>query len=224
MFCHETRCHIFLSIFQPPPSAVMEQWLSHETEILGAILSREADELITKECAGKCGLLATVRCHECGEAEPMCEGCTVHAHQRLYFHRVERWNGDFFESVDLCELGHIVYLGHRNHPCPNIPKKQAPNKFIFVHTNGVHHGRVQYCYCSKLSPSRKPRYLQLIRSGLWPSTITSPATVFSEAFMKLWHLDWNISHKSSQDFFRVFARLTCNYDLASVDVCTLNYV
>ncbi|PIL29558.1 hypothetical protein GSI_08366 [Ganoderma sinense ZZ0214-1] len=33
----------------------------------------------------------------------------------------------------------------------------------------------------------------------------------------MWHLDWNISHKSSQDYYRVFVRLTSNYDAQSVD-------
>ncbi|PIL23637.1 hypothetical protein GSI_14950 [Ganoderma sinense ZZ0214-1] len=207
---------------KPPPSVVMAEWIEHETEIVRALLSREVDELVCARtlCSKACGRLGNIRCLECGEAAPMCEACTITAHKHLYYHRVHRWKGDYFEAIDLCDIGYVIHLGHRDDPCPNIPKKSlsSPKSFVITHANGVHHCRLHYCYCTKSSPlAGVPRYLQLIRSGFWPATITRPCTAFSEAFMKMWHLDWNISHKSSQDYYRVFVRLTSNYDALSVD-------
>lgn len=205
-----------------PPSAVVEQWLPYERDIIRALLSREANPLILKDdnkCSvDKCKRYTDMRCLDCGAREPICEPCAVTTHKHLYYHRLDRWIGKRFERVELCELGFIIHLGHRDHPCPNIPKGETPKKFIITHSNGVHNARVHYCHCTKNGCGPLPEFVQLISAGLWPSTLLRPATAFSEAFMKMWHLDWNISHKSSQDYFRVFVRLTNNYDALSVPV------
>lgn len=206
---------------KPPTSAVVEQWLPYEHDIIRALLSREADELISKgkECSvPECKSIATIRCLECGAAGPLCEPCAKAAHKHQYYHRLDRWTGDHFESVELYDLGFIIYLGHRDDPCPNIPTKDEPTKFVLTHSNGVHNAQIHYCHCGVDTSGPQLQFLQLISSGFWPSTITRPATAFSEAFMKMWHLDWTISHKSSQDYFRVFTRLTNNYDALSVSV------
>ncbi|KAH9852416.1 hypothetical protein C2E23DRAFT_868595 [Lenzites betulinus] len=172
----------------------MKQWLSRQDAIISRLLSRE------------CDMRAVARCHECGQKAPQCVDCIVKDHQHLPFHWIDHWNGTFFERVGLAELGHIIHLGHGNAPCPNLPTNPSPAYFVIAHTNGVHRCRIQYCHCA----NRDEQVYQLITAALWPATLDRPESGFTFDVLKLWHLEWDISHMSAQDFYRILQHLTDN--------------
>lgn len=191
----------------------MSQWTRRQDTIIACILAREFDPDIGKLCA--CGGGPTeARCEECGQKAPQCLKCILHDHQHLHYHWIDRWNGCHFERVDLGELGHIIHLGHSDLPCHNASKNARAMYFIVVHTNGVHRCRIQYCECA----GHDENPFQLIRAGLWPSSLERTETAFTHALLRHWHLDWDISHKSAQDFYRVLQRLTNNAAPESVEV------
>ncbi len=204
-------------LHEQAPSVQTAKWMAMEDKILRCLLSREYDPLIdeVKLCPRACGRKATTRCLECGAKEALCDECCVEDHRSLYFHWIDKWNGRFFERKDLADLGLKIYLGHRDHPCPNIPtRNHKPTYFVITHTNGVHRCNVEFCHCA----GREDAPFQLISAGLWPGTLDMPETAFTEAVLRTWHLEWNISHKSAQDYWRVLVRLTNNTDTRQVEV------
>ena len=86
---------------------------------------------------------------------------------------------------------------------------------VIVHTNGMHRCLVQLCHCRH---DGGEAFAQLISSGLWPASLIRPETAFTESLMKEWHLVWDISHQSAQDFFRVKARIGNNTRPDEADV------
>ncbi len=191
----------------------VSEWEPFEATILDALFTREYAPGIGEMC--ECGARpADARCTECGAMRPQCQPCIEKAHKHLHLHWIDVWNGDYFERKDLSALGHTIYLGHHDGPCPHIPTANTPVDTVIVHTNGVHRCCVHYCHCV----NNRPHFNQLMTSGYWPSTLDSPQTAFTEVVMKDWHLHWDISHKSAQDYYRVKVRLTNNSNPGAVDV------
>ncbi|KAI1785457.1 hypothetical protein LXA43DRAFT_899833, partial [Ganoderma leucocontextum] len=184
------------------------QWLPSETTILKRLFAREYSEDIGTPCA--CSVASArrkYRCLECASAPSMCEICVERHHRHLHLHWIQQWNGHFFEPLDLSYVNHIIYLGHNDLPCPAIRCDTRPTQMILVHTNGVHRSLIHYCRCGQ---DDGEDYEQLISAGYWPASLTRPETAFTESVMKEWHLQWDISHQSTQDFFRVKVRLGNN--------------
>jgi CxC2 like cysteine cluster associated with KDZ transposases len=69
-------------------------------------------------CRG-CGGEGWWRCRDCFGGALWCRGCCRCIHLTQPLHRVERWNGRFFERSALWEVGVRLYLGHQGHPCPS---------------------------------------------------------------------------------------------------------
>src|SRR5258707_4523795 len=58
------------------------------------------------------------RCLDCRNKKPVCVLCCQNAHKRDVFHRVEKWNGRYFQKGALWQVGIKLYLGHDGRPCP----------------------------------------------------------------------------------------------------------
>lgn len=84
-----------------------EQWLS-------VILSLESPP---GTCNG-CNRPALWRCLDCQSSSPSCAECCRVLHQRLIFHRVQFWTGEYYEPSWLLHTGLILHLGHQGNPCP----------------------------------------------------------------------------------------------------------
>ncbi|KAI9431800.1 hypothetical protein H4582DRAFT_2113351 [Lactarius indigo] len=59
------------------------------------------------------------RCTECFPTLVLCKECCRKSHQRLPFHRVQRWTGKYFISSWMREVGVSLRLGHSGDLCPN---------------------------------------------------------------------------------------------------------
>jgi hypothetical protein len=59
-----------------------------------------------------------IQCVDCFTVRVSCRPCCLKAHRMLPFHRIKRWNGNFFARSSLFAQGHIIHLGHEGGPCP----------------------------------------------------------------------------------------------------------
>ncbi|KAH9852429.1 hypothetical protein C2E23DRAFT_730568 [Lenzites betulinus] len=166
---------------------------------------KDHDPAVPGSCATPgCCSPATTRCRECRLREPTCTSCAVASHRNLPFHWLSFWNGDYFERRDLVDFGFIIHLGHHGDPCPHIPTGDDPIKFVIVHDNGVHSCRLQYCHC----PGRPSRLSQLLRADLFPATLERIETAFTCEVLERFHLDFDVSKRSTQDFVRILEQLS----------------
>lgn len=69
-----------------------------------------------------CGHELQWRCVSCVGAPTFCTTCCRNDHKRHVFHRIERWQGDFFQAAALLDVGVHVHLGHGGDPCPQLQK------------------------------------------------------------------------------------------------------
>ncbi|KAG6836421.1 hypothetical protein H0H93_008162 [Arthromyces matolae] len=110
------------------------------------------------------------RCMDCVGLTFLCTECLLSTHRPLPFHRVETWNGRYFEPKTLKDLGFIVRVGHEDSSeCPNV---HVDNDFTLLHVNGLHQHIVHYCDCHR----SVPRKVQLLRTGLFPASTIRPKT------------------------------------------------
>ncbi|KAF8802325.1 hypothetical protein BYT27DRAFT_7112705, partial [Phlegmacium glaucopus] len=76
-------------------------------------MSREvlADE--AKQCQ-HCdkGVFVVWRCRDCGMGTPMCRACMRVSHRENPFHRIEQWNGTFFQPAELWEVSVYLLVRH----------------------------------------------------------------------------------------------------------------
>lgn len=82
-------------------------------EFLAALLSREG----MPEGADKCqhcdkAAFAAWRCKDCTFSSPMCRACMRRSHRDNPFHRIEHWNGGYFQSAELWEVGTYLFVRH----------------------------------------------------------------------------------------------------------------
>ncbi|KIN96427.1 hypothetical protein M404DRAFT_163087, partial [Pisolithus tinctorius Marx 270] len=168
-------------------NSYLQQWLPHQWHYLAILLDMEAPPEPRNCCAHQ-----PVFCTMCCQAE--------HKHQP--FHRVEQWNGTFFEESSLQLAGLVLHVGHGGKHCPAggcsnnevtteeeddwedvdqdgcPPNLQAPKNqscLIVVHTNGIHYCNVRYCRC----PGAEDSHIQLMWAGMFPATTKAARTAFT---------------------------------------------
>ena len=95
----------------------LREWLPRRALYLKVILSQEAPRDPLARCS--CGhRMANWRCKTCSGGRLLCSRCCRNAHTFLPFHRVELWNGRYFEVGALWQIGLKLHLGHEGMLCP----------------------------------------------------------------------------------------------------------
>ncbi|KAI0071051.1 hypothetical protein K474DRAFT_1736809 [Panus rudis PR-1116 ss-1] len=158
------------------------------------------------------------RCLDCFNPPVMCKGCLLNTHRWVPLHRVQHWNGRFFDSITLQSLGLVVSLGHRGQPCPNAEREGKDgslktSKITVTHTTGLQDIAVSYCKCSVVQfgfPEPEERPLQLWRVGLWPATYARPKSVFSIHALRQFEQLTLQSKTTAHDYMGFLRRLTNN--------------
>ncbi|KAH6904722.1 hypothetical protein BKA70DRAFT_1373432 [Coprinopsis sp. MPI-PUGE-AT-0042] len=115
------------------------------------------------------------RCLDCFTGMRLhCLACTVKNHGANPFHRIQRWTGNHFAHEELHELGLNVQLGHDGNSCPS---PSEPTNLLVLHTAGAFTLSVMYCGCKTKAADSK--YLQLLRSRLYPTSLKRIKTAFT---------------------------------------------
>ncbi|KAF7306198.1 CxC2 domain-containing protein [Mycena indigotica] len=220
------------AVSRPVPSASMESPLVSDTEHVSQDQDHVQFEVDIQEYARELRemthsangfiIIVTHSCRNCSNekgAENIsiycgalsCQACVLQAHHALPFHRIEQWNGSFFEKRQLKALGLRIQLGHWHdgNRCPR-PIHAAGDDFLVIDTNGIHEIGLDFCGClTNGTPTQ-----QLIRAGLYPATTTNPRTAATINVLRHFHLNFLESKCSAYDFYYSLARQTDNMGLS----------
>ncbi|KAI0043482.1 hypothetical protein FA95DRAFT_1498510, partial [Auriscalpium vulgare] len=157
-------------------------------------------------CEGKDDIPASLgeyRCESCVGGQFWCASCTATAHALHPLHRIQKWNGQFFERVALRDLGVRVQLGHDGLPCPSPFERSAP--IVVIDLSGIHEVAINYCDCGHVSAQR---LAQLLRASWWPATVNRPSTVTTFATLKVFHALALQGKLNAYDFYSGLVRIT----------------
>ncbi|KAJ7153131.1 hypothetical protein C8R43DRAFT_1126970 [Mycena crocata] len=151
---------------------------------------------------------AEYRCTDClGGDQLICQACIVKRHIQQPLHRVELWNGQFFDPTTLKALGLRIQLGHWTFVDPRCraPEPAAGDAFVIVDDHGVHEVNLDYCGCGGGHKTR-----QLLRARLFPATVQAPRTASTFSGMRRFQLVSYESKCSAYESYRSLARETNN--------------
>ncbi|KAG6849505.1 hypothetical protein H0H93_007961 [Arthromyces matolae] len=144
------------------------------------------------------------RCKDCVSNSLLCSECVLDSHRSLPFHRLETWNGHYFEPRTLTDLGFVLRVGHKDgSECINV---HIVKDFALLHVNGLHEIIVHYCDCHHVIP----RKVQLLRAGLFPASTIRPKTAATFDLLRNFQLLSFMSKISALEYYQTLVRLTDN--------------
>ncbi|EJD34963.1 hypothetical protein AURDEDRAFT_75712, partial [Auricularia subglabra TFB-10046 SS5] len=149
------------------------------------------------------------RCTECFNAPTCCRLCIVKMHKSNPLHRIQFWNGQFFERRTLQEAGLQFCLGHGGDQCSAAPVGALPTTTTICDLHGFQTVNVAYCLC----PHAESEVVQLLSARLFPATFTKPRTAFTWELMEDLRLDTVQSKKPMYDNYTKLVRLSRNAEV-----------
>jgi hypothetical protein len=184
---------------------------------------------------GQCKAInGTFRCLDCIGSLLHCHSCFMDHHKQLPFHRIQRWNGNYFTRTTLHDQGHLIHLGHHGGTCPSIEDPWldlerdtlGANKVNLlqdsldrnaidvledgsvniVHTTGVFKHKVRWCQC----PSAPDKATQLFQMKLFPASHLRPETAFTFDVLDHFYIDAMECKTAAASFIKKLCRLTNN--------------
>jgi CxC2 like cysteine cluster associated with KDZ transposases len=196
---------------QKTPNDFLLEWIPWRSTYLSTLLALEASpgpHLPCMDCSIHEG---SFRCLSCLGNHVWCHSCALKAHGLLPFHRLQQWNGKFYEAVALRDLGFTLNLGHNGDLCPlntgQDRSKSSSNQFTVVDCGGVFIHTIKWCKCH--ASEDDDRHLQLLQSGLFPSTISRPQTAFTFDVLDGFLVEELECKTSAYSFYSKLRRLTC---------------
>ncbi|KAG2144695.1 uncharacterized protein EDB93DRAFT_1087402, partial [Suillus bovinus] len=197
------------------------------------------DVILESEDLANGGLCERCQSHEglfwcltCSGDHAWCRACILEAHKSLPFHKMQQWNGKCFGDTSLKQMGYLWHMGHGGRPCPSsqgswewedldvhidkqgegtgshIASETSPptTSLTIVHSTGVFTHNILWCHC----PGSLQQYLQLLKAGLFPASISRPRTAFTFDALDNFLIDALECKTSASSFFQKLRRLTNN--------------
>ncbi|KDR65285.1 hypothetical protein GALMADRAFT_82040 [Galerina marginata CBS 339.88] len=191
----------------------LTEWLKFRAAFLDETLRHDGlgDFLGQTKCS-RCGDAAgIIKCRDCADGALLkCPECAVSSHANHPLHRVERWNGEFFDKASLQSLGYRYQLGHSGAACP-CPQP-GPKNFIVFSISGPHFVSINYCHCHDEPLST---WQQLLREGWFPATLSRPQTVFTFDCLESFH-ELTLQGKTNlYDYYHTLLRRGDNANLSN---------
>ncbi|KAH7904863.1 hypothetical protein BJ138DRAFT_1130779 [Hygrophoropsis aurantiaca] len=150
--------------------------------------------------------LGLYRCRDCFSLKLKCQNCVVLQHAQNPLHRIEEWNGRYFDSITLKGLGLRVQLGHDVDDACLLPMPAPGDDFVVIDCHGIFEVALDFCGC----PSGLTRTTQLLQSRWFPATVREPGTAATFAVLEQFHLLSFESKVSAYEFYHSIARRTDN--------------
>lgn len=173
------------------------------------------------------------RCKDCFGQHVWCDTCCISAHKHVPFHRIQLWNGKYFETSDILERRLILNLLHATNDCPlhpsnlgysasqegvryelndgetlnNHPPPNTPlqSELIVVTSAGIFTRSVTWCQCTKSSNT----YVELLlRAKLFPASFKAPRTVFTFEVLDNFRIDALECRTAAMNFMSKIQRIT----------------
>lgn len=97
----------------------MKNWMENKRtafikELLKQNSGAQVSDVGCQVCHGGRGVW---RCMDCADHRPTCSLCCRTRHRINYFHRIEKWNGRFYQAAGLWQVGVKIFTGHKGLPC-----------------------------------------------------------------------------------------------------------
>ncbi|KAG2151533.1 hypothetical protein DEU56DRAFT_869093 [Suillus clintonianus] len=190
-------------------------WLKDCTLFLQEMLRLEGrGDISAVPCAGCGNPHPEYRCEDCFGTELHCSSCTVMAHKDHPLHRLQKWNGEYFEFASLKSLGLRIQLGHAlGHTCPK-PCRAFNDDFIIIDSHGVHEVLLDFCDCALATTHVQ----QLLRMSLFPATTAVPKTAATFCLLEEFHLLSLESKVSGYQFYYALMRRSDNTRINPIKV------
>ena len=119
---------------------------------------------------------------------------------------MQEWNSHYFQHTTLQALGMELQLGHPiGEEC--LSPAYGPRACVVLHTNGLHPVTIKYCQCNQLSRAGD-RTEQLLRTELYPATLTSPTTFCTIRMLEHFHLQTLQSKITAYDYYKSLEKLS----------------
>ncbi|KAI0069597.1 hypothetical protein K474DRAFT_1680807, partial [Panus rudis PR-1116 ss-1] len=143
-------------------------------------------------------------------------GCipTCSKHACLPLHRIQRFNGKFYEHTTLRDAGQIIQLGHDGGPCSH-PGRQC-RTFVVVDTSGFHEVHLRFCSCLH-EEGFISTWAQLLRVGWFPASGERPSTAFTFNVLNFFHQLNHQAKTNLHDFQQTLNHVTDNSGIRSWD-------
>jgi hypothetical protein len=131
----------------------------------------------------------------------------LETHLHLPFHKVNKWNGKFFEKTSLHALGYVIHLGHAGHSCPNTSSTPGfHTTLVILNTNGIFTHCILWCECDNAPSS----FFQLFKTGFFPSSFKKPQTAFTFDLLDYVYIDSMECKTAALSFCQKLAHITDN--------------
>ncbi|KAI0057336.1 hypothetical protein BV25DRAFT_1812584, partial [Artomyces pyxidatus] len=188
----------------------LRQWMPFRDTFLDEMLRHDGlrHAVINEDsglppCHG-CGVGCELRCVDCAYSHLYCASCLIGVHRCQPLHRIQRWNGKFFEASSLQAINFVVQLGHDGEPCACPRWMEQP--LTVVDISGIH--KVSYNLCGCATTEGAQPFVQLLRMEWWPATITRPRTVITFSTLRLFHALTLQGKVNGYDFYKGLVRIT----------------
>ncbi|KAJ3530921.1 hypothetical protein NMY22_g8368 [Coprinellus aureogranulatus] len=199
---------------------VLHEWTKEIDNFLRIVITLEGKgEHSSNVCCGSgvstrpCSREAVYRCLCCDNMGMMCRDCMREAHACHPFHRIQMWNGRYFERVSLKSTGLRIQLGHPPGESCLLPSKASKDDFVVIDCDSIHEIALDYCGCGQTA---KGQVEQLLERRLYPATIANPKTAATFRCLEMFELLQYESKLTPFEFFNTVSRLTDNTNLRPV--------
>lgn len=120
----------------------MHLWITEKRLLyLKRLISHRQGPAVNTKCSG-CGIGKAIwRCLSCIGADILCVLCMWNSHSKILFHWIQKWNGWFFQSGSLWQVGVKLYTDHKGSPCPHsivpLPRTSQPLPYLIAQCNQI---------------------------------------------------------------------------------------
>ncbi|KAG0695048.1 hypothetical protein DFH29DRAFT_985048 [Suillus ampliporus] len=162
----------------------MAHWVNEREKYLMELIRLEGcgDYATCEACHGhhECTFEPEYRCKDCFGTELYCKDCMVERHRDNPLHRIEHWNGYYFEDTTLKCLGLRIQLGHAV--------------------------ALDFCECL----CAQSHATQILRARLYPATCSDPKSAATFRLLQHFQMLTFESKASTFEYWQTLAHLTDN--------------
>ncbi|KAG6849154.1 hypothetical protein H0H93_010910 [Arthromyces matolae] len=167
-----------------PSDDPMKEFLDDRDLFLSELLRSEGRGESPAMCRCNNTSPANHRCIDCVSGVPTCSQCLLTSHYHSPFHRIEKWNGLFYEKTSLKDIGLRIHLNHPPGETCLLPETCRKDDFVVVDVFQVHEVGINFCGCDR----SVPHPVQLLRARLYPMTVNQPQSAVTFRCLKHFQL------------------------------------
>lgn len=232
----EIPAHLFNSI-QQTQNDYLRQYLEKRQELLIEVLRHESPP-VNRTCIMCHSAPGMYRCRDCFRPDLLCDGCCVSVHITSPFHRIQRFNGDYFERSDLDDIGLVLELCEHTDNCGGMPQSlgdmsASEGNISDGDADDSDNNELPTYYTSEQNRSPRSniivvsstgiykrsvtwcrcanspeRYVQLLRAKLFPASFERPETAFTFDVLDSFRIDALECKTAALNFMNKIGRIS----------------